>query len=224
MELKPGKNTLTNINTYEMWNYSTSISNDYNLTNQSRIITNMEWGAIAYFSFSKYAKINNINYSGSSKKLFFNNAMGDDSWNNLTTGCSSGTISGGGSKTCLYSYDIDYYGSGASSTGNIYGIYDLSGGSWECVMSIVSNNQVKKNIGGYSGDLPSDTRYYTLYSPSNDMFDYSRGIIGDATIETRSKTLVNKSWQGNLAYFATSSFPWVKRGGTFRGGKLFRII
>ena len=50
------------------------------------------------------------------------------------TGCSAGTAINGASYRCPYSYDYPYYGTGASSIGTIYGIYDLAGGSWECVI------------------------------------------------------------------------------------------
>ena len=85
-------------------------------------------------------------------------------------------------------------------------------------MGIISDTtQIKNNIGGYDGIITQEKRYYTQYKSGN-MYDYSRGLIGDATRETLSNTIENKSWSGNLAYFATNSYPWIKRGGTFRGG------
>lgn len=224
IEIKPNKHTLVNINTGKMIEYANSISTYNNLQYDSRIITNMEWGAIAYLSQSNYGKENNSDYKGISKKIFLNTAMGNsETWDNVTTGCSSGVTASGGTLNCPYSYDKKYYGTGASSTGNIYGIYDLAGGSWECVMGIISDYPVKDDIGGFVGKLPIDKRYYTLYKNGN-MYDYSRGLIGDATRETLSSTIENKSWNGNLAYFATKSYPWIKRGGTFRGGTFSGIF
>lgn len=217
--IKPNQHPLVSLNMADMWNYATNVSNDYGIALQSRIITNIEWGAIAYFSYSPYGKQNNPNYEGTNKNIFVNAAMGNpNTWDNLVTGCSSGRINGLGMSNCAYQYNEEYYGTGASSTGTIYGIYDLAGGAWECVMGIISNYPVADYRGGFNGSIPSETRYYTLYTESNNMFDYSRGLIGDATRETRSNKILDKSWNGNLAYFATSSFPWIKRGGTFRGG------
>ncbi|MBO4600710.1 MAG: hypothetical protein J5634_00520 [Bacilli bacterium] len=219
VEIKPGKKTLVNLNYADMWNYVVKMRADYNLDYEPRIITNMEWGAIAYLSYSQYSKLNNDDYNAKNKRIFSNTARGNyTTYDKMTTGCSGAKFYGMGDSTCLYSYDIPYYGQGASSTGTIYGIYDLSGGAWECTWSIVGTYPLKKNIGGYKGELPDNTRYYTLYKPSNNMYDYSRGQIGDATVETRSKTIENSSWQGNLAYLATTQFPWIKRGGTPKGG------
>jgi len=219
VEIKPGKKTLVNLNYADMWKYVTKMKKDYNLDYEPRIITNMEWGAIAYLSYSKYSKLNNESYKPEYRKIFLNSARGNyETYDKMTTGCSGAKYHGMGDAKCLYNYDIEYYGTGASSTGNIYGIYDLVGGAWECTWSVVSTWPLKSNLGGYTGDLPDNIRYFTLYKPSNNMYDYSRGQIGDATIETRSRTIENSSWNGNLAYLATNSFPWIKRGGTPKGG------
>lgn len=224
VKILPGKKTLVNINTKDMWDYAFSITGSYKLENQSRMITNMEWGAIAYLSYSNYSKQNNPNYKDLNKRIFINTAAGNDTtWDNVTTGCSSGRISGASSYKCPYAYDIDYYGTGASSTGTIYGIYDLAGGSWECVMGIVSDYPIKDNLAGYKGALPTNKRYYTLYKEGT-MNDYKRGLIGDATKETLSNVVEDKSWNNNLAYFATKAFPFIKRGGTFRGGSFSGIF
>jgi hypothetical protein len=218
VQIKPNKNPITNINMADMWNYSISVAKEFGLKSNSRIITNMDWGAIAYLSYSKYGKQGNNEYSGINKNIFVNNVGSIDTWGGEITGCSSGMTMGANTLSCNYGYDKDYYGTGASSTGNIYGIYDLVGGAWECVMGIISNMPVPNNIGGYNGILTDNVSYYDIYEPSNDMYNYARGKIGDATRETLSSSISQKSWNGNLAYFATSSFPWIKRGGTFRGG------
>lgn len=219
VEIKPGKKTLVNINYADMWNYVENMKSEYKLDFEPRIITNMEWGAIAYLSYSQYSKLNNDEYNMTNRRIFLNSARGNyDTYDKMTTGCSGAKYHGMGDVKCLYSYDIPYYGQGASSTGNIYGIYDLAGGAWECTWSVVGTWPLKKNLAGYKGELPNNIRYFTLYKPSSNMYDYSRGQIGDATVETRSKTIEQSSWQGNLAYLATNEFPWIKRGGTPKGG------
>lgn len=213
----PNKKTLVNLNMSDMWNFATGLSQKYQIETPSRIITNMEWGAIAYFSFSEYGKPGNNDFNKNNKRIYINNSMGSKAWDNLITGCSSGQVVMGGISNCKYRYDVPLKGTGASSTGNIYGIYDLVGGAWECVMGLVSSSNIPNNIGGYNGTLPKETRYYTLYKNGN-MGDATRGIIGDATRETKLNTNWNASWYGNLSYFATSQSPWIKRGGSFRGG------
>ncbi len=215
VQILPTKKTLVNINTAQMWDYAQSCQKSYSSSYSSRMITNMEWGAIAYLSYSKYSKLSNSDYKGKNKEIFVNNAMGKslNEWTNVTTGCSSGGKSYLGQGKCPYNYDVTYYGTGASSTGNIYGIYDLAGGSWDCVMAFVDN----KKLGGYAGKLPSDTDYYDLYKAGN-MYEYTRGKIGDATKEVLDPNNQNSSWNNDHAFLATKEFPWIKRGGTFRGG------
>lgn len=217
INIVPNKKPLVNLNMAQMWNYARNVSLNHQIGMDSRIITNMEWGAIAYFSHSIYGKPGNPDFNFNNNRIYINNSMGNSDWNNLVTGCSSGTIDYGKSSYCAYEYDIPKKGTGASSTGNIYGIYDLVGGAWECVMGLVSTTNIKSGIGGYQGLPPQETRYFTLYK-NGDMLDVSRGLIGDATKETKKNDLYNGSWYGNLSYFATSSSPWIKRGGSFRGG------
>lgn len=225
IEILPNRDTLVNLNMASMWNYATNVSSSYGLDIPSRIITNMEYGAIAYLSYSNYGKRNNSEYSGNNRLIFLNTAMGTrDSWNWVVTGCSAGTPVINGSYRCPYTYDFPYYGTGASSTGTIYGIYDLAGGSWECVMGIVSNYPIKNNLGGFNGVLPDNKRYYTFYQGSSDMFNYSRSIVGDAMGEVLSNKIVHKTWNGNNAFFATNNFPWIKRGGSFRGSSFSGIF
>ena len=223
IKILPNKETLVSLNMAQMWAYATGITDSYGLNVTSRIITNMEYGAMAALSYSQYGKRNNTNYQGNERLIFLNTAMGNANWDKVVTGCSAGTAINGGTYRCPYSYDYPYYGTGASSTGTIYGIYDLAGGSWECVMGIVSDYPIKDNLGGYNGALPHNRRYYTFYSAS-DMYDYSRSQVGDMMGEVVSNKIKNKTWNGNNAYFATSSYPWVKRGGSFRGGSYSGIF
>ena len=217
IEILSNKETLVNLNMAEMWKYAIGVSSSYDLSVPSRIITNMEYGAIATLTYSQYGKRNNESCNGLERLVFLNTAMGNSDWDRVFTGCSAGTAVNGASYRCPYSYDYPYYGTGASSTGTIYGIYDLAGGSWKCVMGIVSDYPIKNYLGGYNGMLLDNKRYYTFYKASN-MYDYSKSIAGDMMGEVISISDTKKTWNGNNAYFATSSYPWVKRGGSFRGG------
>ena len=223
IEILSSKETLVNLNMAEMWNYAINISANYGLSVPSRIITNMEYGAIAVLTYSQYGKKNNSEYIGSGKLGFLNTAMGNSDWDKVLTGCSAGKSVDGASYRCPYSYDYPYYGTGASSTGTIYGIYDLAGGSWECVMGIVSGYPIRDYLGGYNGVLPDNKRFYNFYRASN-MYDYSRSIVGDMMGEVISISNPTKTWNGNNAYLATANYPWIKRGGSFRGGSYSGIF
>lgn len=252
INILPGKHTLVNINFADMWSYAKSITKSYNASIESRMLTNMEWGAIAYLAQSKYGKINNNEYKGTDKQIFLNTVMGDKDGKNpsndrVTTGCSSGSTASDETPNCPYNYDVPYYGTGASSTGTIYGIYDLAGGSWDCVMGIISTYPVKSGIGGYKGSVPSNKRYYTLYKVDSNMYNRTRGKLGDATREVLSNTYKypngeSKGWYDDYAYFANANYPWIKRGGSYndktssgifsygitlgtaRGDKSFRVV
>ena len=88
---------------------------------------NSEWGAVAYLSQSRYGKYGNSDYEGVNKEIYQNKSS------SYITGSSNGTP-GTESTNPQVSYDTPYSGYGASTTGTIYGIYDMSGGTSEFVM------------------------------------------------------------------------------------------
>ena len=88
---------------------------------------NPEWGAVAYLSQSRYGKYGNSDYEGVNKEIYQNKSS------SYITGSSNGTPSNESTNPQV-SYDTPYSGYGASTTGTIYGVYDMSGGSWEFVM------------------------------------------------------------------------------------------
>jgi hypothetical protein len=115
---------------------------------------------------------------------------------------------------------------GASTTGTIYGIYDMSGGAWEYVMAIYkpdTSNEIR-DCSGYSTSYappitcPSEPPIYSYFENLNiDPKYYNRylsqqGKIGDATIET-------KDWNDDIStYLPHSLFPWQTRGGYYGDG------
>ena len=187
-------------------------------TDQTHMMKNIEWGAVAYLSHSKY---------GINKEVAINSA------NTYTTGCgpqSEGSIDSGA--TCN-SYTTAL-GQSASTTGNIYGVYDMSGGSLEYMMGnmVYSNGQqmsgyqTNKNWNSaftgilYGGSSFTGTyafpskRYYDKYSYGTSSTEYTRGKLGDATKEM-APTGVYGNWYKDHANFPSSSFPWFGRGGNF---------
>ena len=103
-----------------------SSGNEYGLSTDtskvdSHMLKNMEWGAVAYLTHSDYGRCN-----GSSCE-------------EVTINSNSSYTTGGGN----YVSNV-----AQSSTGNIYGIYDLSGGATEYVMGNMS-----KSAGSYVYNL-----------------------------------------------------------------------
>ncbi len=193
------------------------------VTDETHMMKNMEWGAVTYLSHSKY---------GINKEVAINSA------NTYTTGCgpqSNGSTSSGA--TCN-SYTTTL-GQSASTTGNVYGVYDMSGGSWEYMMGnmVYSNGQQMSGYqtsnnynSAFTGILYDggtsftgtyafpNKRYYDKYSyDASSNTTYTRGKLGDATKEM-APTGNTGNWYGDYAYFVRSGNPWFVRGGNFNNG------
>ncbi len=166
----------------------------------THMIKNTEWGAMAYLSQSKYGKYGNSKYTNANKEIYINNYSG------LQTGCSKGTPGTGAngtgsSSTCSYTYEKEPYGTGASTTGTIYGIYDTSGGTWEKVMGNLNGNFSQS---GFS-TIP-EAKYYNKYT-------ITAGIKGDATNADGTT-----GFYGDYQGFVSSSNSWFCRGGGYNAG------
>lgn len=187
----------------------------------SRMMKGSEWGAIAYLSQSQYGKYGNAAYTGSNKEIYQNKSL-------YITGNSNGTPSGETTlEQCTYDVMIDrgngmgFCGGGASTTGNIYGIYDMSGGSWEHVL-VNYNQYVGRNSdensffngtlgngevfsGGIAFPSSSEIDLYT----SKDFATACNGICyGQALSETQE-------WYLDAAASLTEEYPWNCRGASY---------
>ncbi len=173
---------------------------------------NSEWSSVAYLSQSKYGKYGNDTYGENDKEVYINNCS------SLITGIAGNTASAGQSNTCTNTYDT-IQGQKASTTGNITGIYDMSGGSWERVMGALSDKNEQPTIassGFVSGDaqgnkIPED-KYYDLYK-GTDIAKACNGSIcyGHALSETLA-------WYGDTHNNIISTLPWFGRGGAYHDG------
>ena len=157
-----------------------------------------EWGSIAYLSQSKYGKLGNTDFSGANKEVYQNKS------NSLITGCSYGSPSNDNTDYgCQYTYDIEISGTGASTTGNIYGVYDMSGGSWEYVMG--NYNDL---IGESGFSTMPDEKYYNKYT-SNSTSTACNGSV--CLSHGLSETAV---WYGDSHNMVSEEYPWLLRGGS----------
>ena len=193
----------------------------FKTSDETHMMKNMEWGAVTYLSHSKY---------GINKEVAINSAS------TYTTGCgpqSAGSTSSGA--TCN-SYTTTL-GQSASTTGNVYGVYDMSGGAYEYMMGnmVYSNGQQMSGFStsrnansAFTGVLfdgasftgryafPSK-RYYDKYSYGESETEYTRGKLGDATKEM-APTGNKGNWYSDYAAFVYFGNPWVLRGGTCNSG------
>ena len=112
----------------------------------SHLIRNSEWGAVAYLCYSKYGNVPKINGAGS--------LVSNSHWYDMYTGQGpKGTNEEGWYNRTDETHNYNTpNGILASTTGNITGIYDMSGGSWERVAVYLDNENWSLNTYGKSAD------------------------------------------------------------------------
>ena len=215
-----------NVSTFEtnIMNMKNS-NNSYGFitTIDTHMIKNSEWGAVEYLSHSKYGTCTD----GTCKEIGINNNS------NHITGC--GAAAGSAESTTCNAYNTAT-GMLASTTGNIYGVYDMTGGAFEYTMgNMVSNDGTTMMSGydssynsGYTGkiydsgkyslytgiDYPN-TKYYEKYSFSRSNTSKIRSKLGDGIKEVYEGT---SGWYSDYFYLADSTFPWFRRGGSYNNG------
>ena len=236
-QIKPNQKSLTNINLATMYNTSRSTilnASKYGLNNNvdTHMMKNMEWGAIAFLTNSIYGRYNDSSTCiASGCEVWINNINtgygngtavdGQVQWGPSITGCAGSSTSAGVSSSqtaCASGYDWKTKGVNASTTGNQYGIYDMSGGAWEYVMGVQkdSSGNVQVASSGFSTSSLPDSKYYDLYDyQAEDGVGYTRYHLGDATREVLKNTSSqgNNAWWSDFSYNISSSNPWVARGG-----------
>lgn len=190
----------------------------------AHMMKNSEWGAVAYLSHSRY---------GANREIYINNSSG------YYTGRSGGNVGGSTAINTIYTSQIStsqyntygfYTWDGylleyntntkssthdiskvASTTGNITGVYDMSGGAWEYVMGYYSpagstwGATSSSNSAGFSSQ--PNSKYYDDYTATNSLTACNGGICyGHGLSEVRG-------WYGDYASFVSASYPWFLRGG-----------
>ncbi len=236
-------NYINHSDAYRIARALTDDGNIYGLssnTANSHLMKNSEWGAVAYLSKSQYGQnnkeitINNINLdSGGRKRTETAGQTGVDSVY-AVTGCSSnatdtannkvtianlnsatGDTGVTGSNGTAYKWN-QKTGQNASTTGTIYGIYDINGCVWEKTANFVSNGNeslleygkslldetkvnytIDENTKTVTANTGASTKYVTIYpydSPESSTINTARQnnfknntkIYGDAIRETTS--------------------------------------
>lgn len=164
---------------------------------------NSEWGAVAYLSQSKYGKYGNSDYNGTEKDVAINNCS------NYITGIGGDTVSASSSSTtCTTNTYETSKGQSASTTGNITGVYDMSGGSWEYVMGNYNNIISHSRFSA----MP-ESKYYDLYTTEDASTACNSGICyGHALSETSGW------WYEGSSLYLDNYFSWVNRGGYYEYG------
>ena len=164
--------------------YSTYFNSKNNV--DTHMTKNVEWGAVAYLAHSKYGL--NGDEIGINTNINYKTGIGND-----------------GSST--YNTDVE---KNSSTTKNVYGIYDMSGGSWEYVAACYKTENSTELTAN------TDTTYINKYI---DVYEsYSSSKFGDAVFETSSSSSGSTSWFSDYSYFVDSYYPVFGRGGHYSLG------
>jgi len=122
-------------------------------------------------------------------------------------------------------------GTKASTTGTIYGIYDMSGGTWERTAGLVNNGN--ENLATYGQSLLNalnngkSSKYVTAYpfdssvdknganidTASTANWKANTKIYGDGIRETSTAGTGKTSWYTDYSYFPAVYYPFSIRGG-----------
>ena len=179
------------------------------------MMKNDEWGAVAYLSKSKYGK--------ETEEVWINNSS------SYITG-SAGNSASASQNTGTTTDYTSTQGVKASTTGNVYGLYDMSGGAWEYVAAYVNNGNSSLTSYGNSLYTSTDSKTKNVYakgSSDNNSSNYSAnaGVYGDAVYETSANgNSSNGSWYGDYSYFPYSSSPFFARGGSYNDGSIAGVF
>ena len=186
--IKPSLVPITRQNISAMYSSALSFSSVNYITSHSinktdsHVIKNIEWGAVAYLKQSNYGLgLINIGVNNYYDSVF-------------KTGC--GASAGTSQVTTCNVYNTAK-GMLASTTGNITGVYDMSGGAEDYVMG--NYNKTAGSSGLTVSGVPLE--HIDIYSGTS----VSASHLGDATGETAG-------WYDNIYTSLNSSTPWFARG------------
>ncbi len=241
--IKPDVSSLRSQNVSTQFTTSKKFQN-YGLSSNidAHMLTNLEWGAVAYLTHSIYGVCD----GSSCRDVYINNSSG------YYTGRSGGALSGStdlnlvnvypsdSTSTTKYNsygyynykgYFLDYSGNititkdiskVASTTGNITGVYDMSGGSDESVMGNMVNSggafYPSSSGTGWNSNSTLDSKYYNSYSyytSKGGSASWNRARLGDATAEIVFNDTLNSSWYVSSSSFFYGSSSWLSRGGYY---------
>ena len=184
--IKPGVTSWRGAFLSTFYNSIKRMNTTYGITNgDTHMIKNMEWGAVAYLKQSQFGLgLTDVAINDTQRNTVFNT---------------------GGGVGNAYKTNI-----AQSTTGNIYGIYDMTGGAYEFTMGNAANSsQEFENADALFTTNPEE-QYYDKYSYNSDGYVMKVGKLGDATKEVL-KTLPtdgtnrrNASWDNYGVWFPSA--------------------
>ena len=232
-------NYINHNDVYRISKVLTESGNIYGLSSNStdsHLMKNSEWGAVSYLSQSKYGLdgteivINSVYLNNTTKSIY------------AVTGCASSTADASAVSTTIGALNnrtqssvyvwTQKNGTAASSTGTIYGIYDMAGGISERTSSLINNKN--DNLKTYGSQIIADlnngksTKYITIYPTGETLgqtmaqasqanYTNNTKIYGDAIKETSTLGTGTNSWYSDCSDFVGLSTPFLLHGGYYGG-------
>lgn len=181
-----------------------SSSNTFGFTNTADVhmIKNSEWGAVAYLSQSIYGRcIDDV----TCPDIGINNGM--ETGLGATAGSDNSAENG--------TYETAY-GQEASTTSNLYGVYDMSGGNFEFVMA---KSTTQSYAGGFTGTSLTNFNAINANNKYIDSFEYDNSITCTDALSGLNicfgQALEDETnmWYADEAMFVNDS--WMSRGGFY---------
>ena len=211
---------------YSSYNYQRELD--------SHMMKNTEWGAVAYLQHSAYGSATSVRINNNTNFVTGYQAN-NESIDGYEDYCNDGTCN-----TAYPNSDL------SSITGNITGVYDMSGGSWEYIMAIMKDQDGELLSGislqensGFNGIcldnnfLQSNLKfpdfpYYEIYGYNLDPHKYMNRVLGDATGEmgpfyfrtttSSGAVLFSSSWYNDYGRNISADGPYLLRGGYIPDG------
>ena len=194
LQIKPNVTSWRNISAANIFTACLNLTNSTNyktyFNNVSNVDThmtkNVEWGAVAYLAHSKFG-LNGVEI-GINTNSSYKTGIGNDG-------------------SSVYNTEV---GEKSSTTKNVYGVYDMSGGAWEYVAACYKTENATNLTDN------KDTAYINKYIDVYESYNSPR--FGDAVLETSSSSSGSTSWFSDYSRFVNSDYPVFVRGGYFING------
>ena len=207
----------------------------------SHLMKDTEWGAVAYLTQSVYGNAQTSATSGVWNNSYYN---GDGRYGTRTgmvgetrdDATSSSITSEDLAAKSFYTYETTN-GIKGSTTGTIYGIYDMSGGAFEYQASYLDNvtgqtNDIQEKIDYFKTEVPAKHKIAYGGTRKNEnltengvtangrYFNYldNKAEYGNALYETSNLSTVGEAssgWNGNYSNFLFAGYPFVMRSGRY---------
>ena len=222
--------------------YGVSSSSD------SHMMKNSEWGAATYLSHSKYG-VNREVYINNSQSYYTGRSGGNyggktpinKTYTNQTSTTQYNSYGYYTWDGYLLNYNTNIKSSTrdlnkvASTTGNITGIYDMSGGAFENVMGVFANSDgqvwsgyntsINSGFTGlvgtsgtsYTGTAFPDSKYYDVYKSASGTTISALTACNGGICYGHGLSEVS-DWYGDNTGFVSVIGSWFRRGGYYYGG------